>query len=316
MEHVITPFLNAMQEVEAAATALDNHLTDVRATQARQDAALKQLTDLIHRTGDRWDAATRARLKTNNAKYAALHKTLDAQKTALLAAQQRYTAQKAAFDDLATAQQHLLASRAETEWRQQKREAALSRTVETMMQARCAAQSPAADAPQFAHPHDSHSYIALRIDRLLDLLLSLDRFLAIDSDFTTAEGRYRPVSFLEVGCGQGRIMYLLAHTRLVRCASIEGFDFNADLVALGRAALDLGECIFVGDAMAVDYGSHDVIYSYRPFSDVVQQAALEARIVDQMQPGAYLIAPTAHDLDLFAQLTRMGDGLDIWKKTG
>ncbi len=317
LDIVSRSFLKAMQDLQDAAEEMDAAVSETRALQANHDAALKRLLDLISRANENASAhAGRASHQAQSAKYTQHTRTLDKQRAAMAETIKSYTGAKAAFDDLFQSQSLALAEQAHASFRQQKREAALARMIESMVQKKVERQESAASAPEFDQPHTSHGYIPLGIDHFLNLLISLDMMLAMDEDYASPDQRYRPVSFLEVGCGQGRIMYLAQQSRLLNCASVEGFDFNPKLVALGRAALDLGETIFVQDAMAFDYTNHDIIYSYRPFFDADLQSRLEARIARQMKPGAYLLAPSAQDLDRHPQLTRMVDALPIWKKTG
>lgn len=315
LDIVSKSFLKAIRDLDEAGARMNTVFSETREVQARHDTALRRMMDLLTRYGDALDAEAPARLKSQNRQYSIQRRALQRQVKAINAAQQLYTATRAGFEDLFRSQNTVLADRAAADYRQQKREAALARVLEALIQDRCAAQVQSGNARGFDPPVTSHDYIPLKIDLLFNILILLDLLLALDDDFADAAQRYRPVSFLEIGCGHGRVAFLVRETGLLNCATVEGFDFNPDLVALGRDALNLGDTISVGDAMATDYGAHDIIYSFRPFSDNDLQVALETRIAAQMKPGAYLLAPSAQDLDRQHVLTRMSDDLPIWKKT-
>lgn len=316
LEIVTKRFLRAMQDLGDAAAEMEAAVLQTRALQAKHEAALKRVVDLTGKSDNRGAPVARTSLSTQSTKFSNQSRTLEKQVHAMAATMRQYASAKAIFDDLFQSQQDVLSAQADAVFHQQKREAALARMIEAMIRKKCEVQGSKADAPDFKQPHQSHDYIPLPIGQFLTILISLDMLLAMDDGYAATDARYRPVSFLEVGCGQGRIMYLTLKSGLLNCASVEGFDFNPKLVALGREALDLGESIFVQDAMTFVYSTHDIIYSYRPFFDADLQTRLETRIVRQMKLGAYLLAPSAEDLDRHPELTRMRDTLPIWKKTG
>ncbi len=171
-------------------------------------------------------------------------------------------------------------------------------------------------AHTFSVRDGSYDYIAYDISRFLSLLLNLDTLLAEDADYVSNEERYRPISFLEVGCGPGRNLLVARDSKLINLSSLTGFDINPDQLAIGRQAFGLQDELQVADAMRFDYGAFDVVFSFRPFSDVSKQQALEAHIARSMRDGAYLLAPMSHDLSLCRELTATGLSRDIWKKTG
>ena len=59
-----------------------------------------------------------------------------------------------------------------------------------------------------------------------------------------------------------------------------------------------------------------MIYTFRPLSDLALQRRLEARMAATMRKDAYLLAPLSLDLGLYPELTQVGQGPDLWKKTG
>ena len=313
MDTIILRFLNAMHDIEVAASEMDAAFTQTRATHTRHDKALNQLQKLLSEAGDSFDSKTHDRLKTLSAKYAAQHRLLERHMDAFATTQERYSDVKSTFDDLFASQQWALAEHGAADLRRQEREAGMMRMVENTIRDLSAAYQ-GDDGSVFAHPDTSTSYIPLPVDEYLTLLIALNRLLMADADYAVPDAPYRPVSFLEVGCGHGRLMFLTKQSGLLRCSSIEGFDFNPQLVSLGREALMLGDAIVEGEAMTFNYSGHDVIYSFRPFRDNEMQADFEARLVRQMQPSAYLISPSALDLARHPELRRMSDHLPIWKK--
>ncbi len=163
-------------------------------------------------------------------------------------------------------------------------------------------------------PEESHSYIPYSIMQFFEQLLRMDAHLANDPDFDHVELRYRPVRFLEIGCGPGRNLLLLKLSRLLLIESLSGFDISEALIAQGRLAYNFDDQLEVADALTYDYGGKDVMFSYRPIRVPELQSQLEARIVETMDRGAYLIAPLAEDLARYGELDRVGASPDIWKK--
>lgn len=193
---------------------------------------------------------------------------------------------------------------------------ALHRTLDGIVRARL--RAGAADLPEtgFRMPAESHGYIPFPVQRFFEVLMRLDSLLTTDPDYQADDTRHRPVSFVEVGCGSGRNILLARYAGLVLLERSCGFELNADLVEMGRRGLDLGDDIFVADALEFDYRGFDVLFSYRPIQMPSLQAQLEQRMVTTMRPGAYLIAPMAEDLDRYPDLTCVSRNMDIWKKTG
>jgi SAM-dependent methyltransferase len=199
--------------------------------------------------------------------------------------------------------------------RMARRNGALQRVL--MKQMRLTIAPPRQEVPtRFDMPEGTHGYIPIDISAFLDLLMRLDALLALDPDFAADDMAYRPVRFLEVGCGSGRNVIIARDCGLLALDRIFGFDINTMQIAAGRRSLDLDEEIGEGDALDFDYSGWDVIFSYRPFSDPVLQRRLEAHMAASMRRGAYLLAPLAADLTLYPALARSGVHPDIWKKTG
>lgn len=164
-------------------------------------------------------------------------------------------------------------------------------------------------------PDGAYDYIPLDLMRFLKLLIDTNDLLVLDPDFAAPGKRYRPVRFLEVGCGAGRNILLARNGNLLDLASCHGFEINSDLVATGKGAFGLDDELSVDDAMTFDYANFDVIYSYRPFHDGALQHQLERRFATTMDLGAYLLSPLGYDLSQCPELTYVGGDGQIWKKT-
>lgn len=107
-------------------------------------------------------------------------------------------------------------------------------------------------------------------------------FLAIMFDCVgeLSDGR----EFLDVGCGPGSKMLLARHFYGM---AVCGIEVDPDMAT---AAEVIGG-VRTGDALHVPggiYENFDVIWMYRPFRDPLLEQRLEARIMDEMKPGAIL----------------------------
>jgi len=118
------------------------------------------------------------------------------------------------------------------------------------------------------------------------------RLMQMVRRITLAQGKPRPVRFLDVGCGAG--------LKLVQAAEffevVQGLEFDPAraevaqmFVARSRRLHDSALC---GDALEFeDYGAFDVIYAYKPLSDPTLLHQMEARIAAQARPGTILVLP-------------------------
>ncbi|MEX0283944.1 MAG: class I SAM-dependent methyltransferase [Paracoccaceae bacterium] len=194
--------------------------------------------------------------------------------------------------------------------------AALDRVVRHLVRSISAKSVPADSEKNFEVPEDSHDYIAIGIPYFMEMQCRLDGILTLDPDYEHPTQRYRPISFLEVGSGSGRNMMLVHTSEILLCERVHGFDFNPDLIREGEQIFDLGGNLEVADAMSYDYGGFDILFSYRPFSNLKMQKQLEARMVETMSPSSYLVAPLFFDLSLYPTLTPVDSRGDIWKKIG
>jgi SAM-dependent methyltransferase len=90
--------------------------------------------------------------------------------------------------------------------------------------------------------------------------------------------------FLDVGCGPGTKMLLASHFFGLSAWGVEIVPAMAD------AARSYGN-VMCTDALRLPPGSYDgmdLIWLYRPFRDKLLEEQLEARVMDEMKPGAVL----------------------------
>jgi SAM-dependent methyltransferase len=90
--------------------------------------------------------------------------------------------------------------------------------------------------------------------------------------------------FLDTGCGPGTKMRLARHFFGMSCWGIEIDPAMAD-TARGHGNVICGDALQVPDGT---YADCDLIWLYRPFRDPELEEKLEARIMDEMKPGAIL----------------------------
>ncbi|WP_176473826.1 class I SAM-dependent methyltransferase [Actibacterium ureilyticum] len=138
-------------------------------------------------------------------------------------------------------------------------------------------------------PEESYSYIALDLGDFFDALYDLEGALKADADYRDADLAHRRYSFLEIGCGSGRNLFLLGATDRFEVGQMRGFDISPELIEHGRKVFGFTDQIGVGDCKSFDYGDFDVVYFYRPFSDMAAEEAFEDYLVRGMKPGAYVI---------------------------
>ncbi len=161
----------------------------------------------------------------------------------------------------------------------------------------------------------SHKYIRLDLRNFFPGVFLLEEFLAEDPDYAHPTRRHRPVRFVDAGCGTGRIVALLRATNRFGFNEVCGFDLSEELITCGRSRFGLSERdLFVADAMDYDYSKHDVIYFFRPFEDDALQREFEARVVERMRTGAYILAFSSLALDDDLRLERCDLIAGIYKK--
>ena len=146
-------------------------------------------------------------------------------------------------------------------------------------------------------PETSHGYIPLDLGEFFASLFALERVLINDVDYRHAELRHRPCTFLEVGCGPGRITHLLGCTDRFNFEKIHGFDISEEMIKAGRERYGLGSDLFVADCLTFDYSGYDVVYFYRPLSDEDAETAFETRLIETLKPGALIMGAGQVSLD-------------------
>ncbi len=160
----------------------------------------------------------------------------------------------------------------------------------------------------------SYSYIPLGLDEFFQILFELERHLTNDPDYRHTDLPFRPCSFIEVGCGVGRNVFLLSATTRFHFDKIVGFDVVEAYVAAGRKYFGLEKQLFVADCLTFDYGGYDIIYFYRPFSDEQKQKEFETHLLESTKTGAYIIGCYGELLDDSPRVVRKGDAGKIWKR--
>lgn len=317
MQDANAAFQNAARQVRDAARRLDDAMTEAATTQAKHDDTVRRLVDLIKARDAKWDATARAALSALSGKQAVLQRRLRSLRATIDQSRSAYEAEARAFAEVSDFYtERLIMDRRQTRVARRREAAlghALDETIDNMWQRR---EQAGPDAADFTMPDTSFGYIPLELPRFLNLLLHLSETLALDPDYAARGGRYRPVSFLEVGCGQGRNLLIARNSKLLKLGRIAGFDLNAEMVAGGNAALGLDDALFVQDALDYDYGEFDIVFSYRPLSYNPLQQQLEAQMARTMRKGAYLLAPYPFDLTLYPEMTKISEDIEIWKKTG
>jgi len=317
MDDVTGTFLKAAYRLSEAAGALDAAVEETNAAQARHDDIVKRTVDLVKSREQNWDAKAKSSLASLSGKLSIQQRKLDTQKAALTRARETYEAEKALFDGLATGYSERLVDLKSSMRARQTREGATLRALQGFMHSIWPGREPGAPSPtDFKLPTESHFYIAIDIPRFLNQLIKLDSLLTTDEAYATDDGKYRPVSFLEVGCGQGRNVIIARDSGIVRFDRLDGFDLNTVMIEGGSTALKLGESLFAADALEFDYGGYDVIFSFRPMANPELQMQLEERMARTMRVGAYLLAPFSLDLSLYPELLMVGGADEIWQKTG
>lgn len=163
-------------------------------------------------------------------------------------------------------------------------------------------QSVLAAPDDWALPHSATSidqigYVPIDIDEFLDCLLDLDGCLRHDPDFRHESLKYRPFSFLEVGCGIGRNINIVARQPHLPVAKAVGIDVVAEFVAVGKAMYGLDGNLLIRDCLDFDYSGFDVVYFFRPFAAAEMQIRFEEYLMAGLRKGAILIAIGAERVD-------------------
>lgn len=164
-----------------------------------------------------------------------------------------------------------------------------------------------------ATPSESgrYSYVPLSRPVFMRILFAVKRLLGADFERRVpcahcfSEVTLRK-SFLDVGCGLADKVILANHAGF----EAHGLEVDPYLLETIQARHAFLECrtdryrrptgpaalsnevmtLYPADALRFRYGEFDVVYFYRPFSDLKKQAQLERRIFRQVKPGALVVA--------------------------
>lgn len=307
-------FLAAALALDKAASELEQEIQTSLAHQSKHNSATKRILDLIKTQEKLLPPNLKSTIASLNGKRAIHFRGIEKQSNRLSKAIARYQQMQSAFTCVADHFSDRV-SQVSTSFRNRAlRDNAQYRIIERLIKSAIEKELHP-DAVRFENPTGSHAYIPIDIPRFLDLLIELDALLSIDPDHAAPTDKYKPVRFLEVGCGQGRNIIVARNSNLVSVRDFSGFDINVPLVTAGQKGLGLDDTIFVDDALTHDYGDYDIVFSYRPFADDDLQRNLERRMAHTMKMGAYLLGPNAHDPGANPEFTQMNDAGEIWKKT-
>lgn len=160
----------------------------------------------------------------------------------------------------------------------------------------------------------AYDYIPISVRDFLIILIELDALLSADSDYSHSQFRYRPVRFLEVGCGPGRNLFIVRKGGLLLWSEADGIDVVEPYLDAARETYNLGRSVWKDDARTFDYSTYDVVFSRRPFSDPVAEAEFENDLVKRMKIGSYLIAPLNETHSSDTRLVGLDESQVIWKR--
>lgn len=161
----------------------------------------------------------------------------------------------------------------------------------------------------------SYKYVRLDLNDFFRGLFLLEGFVMADSDYAHPDLPHRPLSFIDAGCGSGRLINLLRATDRFGFCQVRGIELSDELAARGRKLYGMSERdLIVADAMTFDYAGHDVVFFYRPFKDEALQLKFENHIVESMDKGAYIFAFSALSFDEDIRLARKDFMHGIFKK--
>lgn len=312
---------NIANSVSRAAMQLETAQTELDRTINRQNTLRKEIDGLVKQMLPDLKSLSQRKLPGLPGNLWALNNKLTALQRSLKKVQNEYTAARQTYQSAVDA--NVYVTRLQTTHMVQmqsdidmytRSQGALSRAFDLVQTRLKQVQLDSVSDDEYQVPTGSYQYIPIEVPRLLRLLTHVDRHLTLDSNYLSDTGRYRPVSFLEVGCGPGRNIMLVQASELLVCHDAKGFDIDEGQVELGKKAFGLEDELFVADATTFDYGAYDVVFTYRPLSDNKKQAALEAHMAATMRPGAYLIAPFPLDISRYPEMSPMGGGVEIWRK--
>lgn len=107
-----------------------------------------------------------------------------------------------------------------------------------------------------------------------------------------AAAHEKPLRYLDVGSGRGTTLLMAARFFPL----VHGIEFDPGFHERANRLLNTEYTLNCRSILAnalefEDYDEYDIIYFYKPMSDIDLLAEMEARIVEQARPGTLLIAP-------------------------
>ena len=307
---------NAGIQLDRSLDALELAINVRTGIQQQIDRSWRRIDRMMKALSRRWDWAEHERFRKQYGKHAQLHKQLLKAQSACVDADAGFQDSRKAYDAARASIAGQVTGMAAELALLQRAQSGLNRTFTHVVGQVQAGAMPPDTAREYRVAEGAYGYIPMDVTDFLSLLARLDEVLVEDADYASPGERYRPVSLIEVGCGPGRNLVIARESKLVNWGEIAGFEIDPDQVELGRRAFGLTRELQVADAMRFDYGSYDVVYSFRPFSDLGLLSALEAHIAGSMRQNAYLLAPMSHDLGLYRELVPVCGVRDLWKKVG
>ena len=163
-------------------------------------------------------------------------------------------------------------------------------------------------------PEDSFGYIPLDLGEFFAKMFALELALSQDVDYRHDELRHRPCTFLEVGCGGGRLVHLLSCTDRFNFDTIHGFDISEQMIKAGQSRYGLGNNLFVEDCLTFDYAGYDVVFFYRTLQDDNAQTAFEKRLIETLKPGAFIVGAGQETLDNNRKVAAKDEQNSIYKR--
>lgn len=315
MESPDTSRDHASSRLHAALGVLDSALIELDELQRKFDSVSGRINTLLVNTAKSPSANLGANLRSLNARSEVLRKALDRARRNFASARKGYHQASQAYsskheqhtDALTIARMELANS--------ERCKGALSRSISAWLDPKDLA-SGTQNVQALKGHEGSFGYLPINPARFFDLLILLERVLALDPDYDDPVLRHRPVRFLDVGCGTGRNLALVRMGNVLKTEALAGVDIDPNRITEGKAAFGLDTELSVADAMTYDYAGYDVIYSFRPFHDPDMMQQYEAHLVASMQTSAYLIAVLPEDLVRIPELSCVSGAHGIWKKTG
>lgn len=307
--HTALGLERALENLEDANESLDQ-------TRERMQKLEKQTLELLESSLGAKAAQSNALLTSTRHKFRNLRTTLLKHLKSSKKARERLLGRVSAFDEQLSKHNRVQAAQMAEMHINRLRAIAMQRSLQGLIDAWLASVPPDENDSKFILPEDSHDYIPFPLENFVEQLIRVDEMLCNDPDFFSDTHRYRPVSFLEIGCGTGRNLLVAKLSGLIDCRMLTGFDLNEGMIRRGQQGLGLKDEIFVADALEFDYAPYDFVFSYRPIRTPHLQQKLEERMVETLPKGAYVMAPLSEDLSRYPQMICLNGPLAIWKKTG